>query len=167
MIWCAFDSPDPRECFKYPHHGSVTNRTCYTDSQSCNSQLLSSSSLWPIQMIEISEKIFFSKIGFLTWKIIFFKIFLKHQKNIRNKNNQFLGCLKRIFSPICSMKADLGIIFQNFDANGLPNAYSRTAKYLTMMKNTIETKWGMPFFFYVTCAHDSMCVRFPWSWRMF
>ena len=44
------------------------------------------------------------------------------------------------------MKADLGIIFQNFDANGLPNAYSRTAKYLTMMKNTIETKWGMPFF---------------------
>ena len=112
-------------------------------------------------MIEISEKIFLSsKIGFLTSKI-FFKNFLNHQKTIRNKNNQFLGCVKRIFSPICSMKADLGIILQNFDAYGLPNAYFRTAKYLTMMKNTIETKWGMPFFFYVSCAHDLMCVRFP------
>ena len=111
MIRCAFDFPDPGECFKYPHHGSVTNRTSYTGPQSHNSQLFSSSSLWPIQTIEISEKNFFSKIGFLTSKMIFFKKFLKHQKYIRNENNPFLGCVKRIFSPIRSIESDLGIIF--------------------------------------------------------
>ena len=91
MIWCAFNFPDPGECFKYPHHGSVTNRTCYTDSQSCNSQLLSSSSLWPIQMIEISENFFSSKIEFLTSKMIFFLIFFKTPRMHKNWKQSFFG----------------------------------------------------------------------------
>ena len=48
-------------CFKYPYHGSVTNRTSYTCPPSHNSQLFSSSSYWQVQMIEVSEKLSFFK----------------------------------------------------------------------------------------------------------
>ena len=78
--------------------------------------------------------------------MIFFLIFFKHQECIKIENNPFLGCFKHILSHIWSTEASVGIIFGNFDAYGLQNAYFITEKSSTMMKSTIKTKWGMPFF---------------------
>ena len=92
--------------------------------------------------------------------MIFLKCFLKHQECIKIENNPFLGCFKHILSHIWSTEASVGIIFGNFDAYGLQNAYFITEKTSTMMKSTIKTKWGMPFFS-MRRTHDLMCVRFP------
>ena len=58
-----------------------------------------------------------------------------------------------MLSHIWSTEASVGIISRNFDAYGLQNAYFITEKSSTMMKSTIKTKWGMPFFFSMRRTH--------------